>query len=116
MEEEYKLIDVWFILGGEPQPALVFKPEYDYAVARDVTCVVFFKAGERWIRDYRPAKDIHLRPVTPQVWRDYKSFNTRTRMGCDCLRSGHTELDGVSIHAPAWGATVVLYHNCLDYG
>ena len=61
----------------------------------------------------------------------YFSFNPRTRVGCDCapagrasgavrfqsthprgVRRGHTKEEGsalpVSIHAPAWGATLIL--------
>ena len=35
-----------------------------------------------------------------------KSFNPRTRMGCDYALRYYTIIDnGVSIHAPAWGAT-----------
>ena len=33
------------------------------------------------------------------------SFNPRTRVGCDRLRSCRALCDKVSIHAPAWGAT-----------
>ena len=33
-------------------------------------------------------------------------FNPRTRMGCDPKRRGFLEYNEVSIHAPAWGATV----------
>ena len=35
------------------------------------------------------------------------SFNPRTRVGCDwCFRSGQSLWLSVSIHAPAWGATI----------
>ena len=35
----------------------------------------------------------------------YKSFNSRTHMGCDFRRNAATFISYVSIHAPIWGAT-----------
>ncbi len=36
-----------------------------------------------------------------------KNFNPRTRMGCDYDRVYQSKVfTGISIHAPAWGATV----------
>ncbi len=37
---------------------------------------------------------------------DIKSFNPRARMGRDFQDYADDQLDEVSIHAPAWGATV----------
>ena len=36
----------------------------------------------------------------------YFCFNPRTRMGCDCVQLGSRRQTRVSIHAPAWGATL----------
>jgi len=41
-----------------------------------------------------------------RVLRDVYSFNPRTRMGCDCMLSVNSIMKPVSIHAPAWGATL----------
>ncbi len=34
-------------------------------------------------------------------------FNPRTRVGCDLVEVVKAILDGVSIHAPVWGATQI---------
>ncbi len=36
-------------------------------------------------------------------------FNPRTRMGCDMVDNDKKAEEEVSIHAPAWGATVMPY-------
>ena len=38
--------------------------------------------------------------------RDYPRFNPRSRVGSDHPRDGQQRKTDVSIHAPAWGATV----------
>ena len=38
----------------------------------------------------------------------FKSFNPRTRMGCDYDYLAQMRFETVSIHAPAWGATIYL--------
>ena len=42
---------------------------------------------------------------TEQVHNQNHCFNPRTRMGCDLDKVNGGFLQGVSIHAPAWGAT-----------
>ena len=41
------------------------------------------------------------------------NFNPRTRMGCDQRRQAGGQPGGISIHAPAWGATTRLRAVCL---
>ena len=47
----------------------------------------------------------------PNVWRSYRQthFNPRTRMGCDKDLNEEDENNGISIHAPVWGATPLIY-------
>ena len=50
--------------------------------------------------------------LTGAAW---SSFNPRTRVGCDGLRSGGLARHGqVSIHAPAWGATTARHCGCCS--
>ena len=37
-----------------------------------------------------------------------RCFNPRTRVGCDAALACFGFIDGVSIHAPVWGATLVV--------
>ena len=48
-----------------------------------------------------------VRPSFKLYDRQCSSFNPRTRVGCDFFRSLAFGTSGVSIHAPAWGATGV---------
>ena len=58
---------------------------------------------------FNPRTRVGCDPAMPANFSARKSFNPRTRVGCDVYQS-HTRLRmvGVSIHAPAWGATAVL--------
>ena len=47
-----------------------------------------------------------VRPTTPRRWRKARSFNPRTRTGCDVARPAALLYFRVSIHAPARGATI----------
>ena len=54
-------------------------------------------------RGVRPARCCRWRPRSP-------GFNPRTRVGCDPASEHHPGgMDAVSIHAPAWGATLQAY-------
>ena len=43
-------------------------------------------------------------------------FNPRTRVGCDHAKMRKFEQPDISIHAPGWGATDVLYDALDTYG
>ena len=42
---------------------------------------------------------------------EIRRFNPRTRMGCDVQTAAFTRFKEVSIHAPAWGATLISLSN-----
>ena len=51
-----------------------------------------------------------VRPYGPILWAGQpRDFNPRTRVGCDFSNRGKGDFDGISIHAPAWGATAKVY-------
>ena len=55
-----------------------------------------------------------VRQITDYVYTEIGSFNPRTRMGCDKVETGFLQEHRVSIHAPAWGATVISYNLYCD--
>ena len=69
----------------------------------------------RWTLQHELAgvfQSTHPRGVRPGLWckrgRPTGRFNPRTRVGCDeYFRNLFSDLDNVSIHAPAWGATAL---------
>ena len=47
----------------------------------------------------------------PSILRISSHFNPRTRVGCDIPRRDQQRNENISIHAPGWGATVLLCGN-----
>ena len=66
------------------------------AVANLATRAMFQSTHPRGVRHPAPAGSR----------RGSRCFNPRTRVGCDCFGSGKGLWISVSIHAPAWGATL----------
>ena len=61
------------------------------------------KTALRWFQSTHPRG---VRPLLLMIRSSDTSFNPRTRVGCDCFLRIQTTYMLVSIHAPAWGATV----------
>ena len=57
-----------------------------------------------WFQSTHPRGVRHPAPVLSGL--SHARFNPRTRVGCDAMRSLRMVLPAVSIHAPAWGATL----------
>ena len=51
---------------------------------------------------------VRRKPFSLRAWR--RSFNPRTRMGCDATQQPEYRGVEVSIHAPAWGATYHVHY------
>ena len=56
---------------------------------------------------FNPRTRVGCDCIGQRVMRGRNPFNPRTRVGCDVDRLGQRTLHGLSIHAPAWGATAL---------
>jgi len=70
-------------------------------VGRDTTVS---SAGEDF-RSFNPRARVGRDSSTTKQISAYRSFNPRARVGRDSIDIFCDHVDGVSIHAPAWGAT-----------
>ena len=60
--------------------------------------------GDKWFQSTLPRGERHLLCVTIRIM---QCFNPRSHVGSDALAETHGIVIGVSIHAPAWGATLL---------
>ena len=78
--------------------------EQDFMPSREV---VFQSTHPRGVRQDAPGHGLH----------HHVCFNPRTRVGCDAqVVNSYLRSLGVSIHAPAWGATLCAGQSSLGYG
>ena len=57
---------------------------------------------------FNPRTHVGCDTVYEAGWRSRQNFNPRTHVGCDTFAMS-TKKDGtISIHAPTWGATLVI--------
>ena len=68
----------------------------------DIAAAIMSEAGLPFQSTH--PRGVRLR-VSGHVGPRMRSFNPRTRVGCDVRRRGRRSVSRVSIHAPAWGAT-----------
>ena len=60
--------------------------------------------------DFNPRTRVGCDCCPPSARADGRDFNPRTRVGCDAFKRALTPFKFISIHAPAWGATLLHLH------